>query len=77
MKQIKYEDFLAQPKELLKEIASFCQLNFTEEDIENQVKAVKSDRSYAFFKNPDAIDVYLKIKNQPLMQKLQYDKIIK
>jgi hypothetical protein len=76
MKQVKYEDFLAQPKEMLKEIAQFCQLNFTEKDIEEQVKSVKSDRSFAFVKNPDAIDVYLKIKNQPLMQLLQYDKII-
>ncbi|MCO5230768.1 MAG: sulfotransferase [Chitinophagales bacterium] len=76
MKHVRYEDFLAEPSLHLHSIATFCGLNFTEQQINEQVKSVKSDRSFAFTKNPEAIDVYLKVKDKPLMKQLNYDNII-
>lgn len=76
MKHVRYEDFLADPFQHLQSIATFCGLNCSEQQIEEQVKSVKSDRGFAFTKNPEAIDVYLKVKDKPLMKQLNYDNII-
>lgn len=76
MQHVRYEDFLANPNTHLKLIADFCGLKYTEQQIAEQVKSVKSDRSFAFIKNPEAIDVYLKIKDRPLMKKLNYNHIV-
>lgn len=76
MMHVRYEDFLLQPSQHLKEIAQFCKLDFSEADIQQEVKSVKSDRSFAFVKNPEAFDVYLKIKDKPLMKQLHYDQIL-
>ncbi len=76
MMHICYEDFLEQPAEYLKTISDFCGLRCEEADIRKQVKFVKSDRRYAFTGNSEAIQVYLNIKDKPLMKTLQYDNII-
>ncbi len=75
MKHVRYEDFLANPASQLEEIARFCGLQFSPSDIKEQVKSVKSDRSFAFIRNPEAMEVYLNIKDKPLMKLLHYDKI--
>lgn len=76
MLHVRYEDFLDQPAKHLDDIAQFCGLNYTKSNIDEQVKFVKNDRSFAFTKNPEAINVYLKIKDEPLMKLLHYDKIL-
>ncbi|MCO5249095.1 MAG: sulfotransferase [Chitinophagales bacterium] len=76
MKQVRYEDFLQNPTPILTDLAEYCGLNSTNVDIKNQLEKVKSDRSFAFLNSNGALEVYHKIKNQPLMKQLDYDKII-
>lgn len=76
MMHVRYEDFLSDPAQHLSKIADFCGLEVQNSDIENESKNVKSDRSFAFVKNPKAIDVYLKIKDNTLMKQLHYDQIL-
>jgi hypothetical protein len=72
---IRYEDFLAKPKENLSLLADFCGLNPDMELLEFQAATVKKDRSFAFLSNPEDLKVYHTIKDKPLMQKLHYDKL--
>lgn len=72
---IRYEDFLAKPKENLALLADFCGINTDEQMLKIQVAKVKKDRSLAFLSNPEHLKVYHTIKDKPLMQKLHYDKL--
>lgn len=76
MLHICYEDLLENPEEKLTKISQFCGLQTTQDDILNQIKSIQSDRRYAFLKNPQAIDVYLRVKDRPLMKLLGYNNIV-
>jgi len=76
MLHVRYEDFLENPANHLAEIAGYCGLTPTPEQIAKQVKEVRSDRSFAFLSNEEAVKIYLLKKHQPIMHRLKYDKII-
>lgn len=73
---IRYEDYLENPKKYLSAAAAFCGLNCAEKDIEAQIAKVRKDRAFAFLQDENAVEVYQKIKDRPLMQQLGYHNII-
>lgn len=75
MMHVRYEDFLAQPAEHLEKISKFCGLSPSDEMIKKEVLNVKSDRAFAFLKNPAGLEVYQKVKSRPILQQLGYDNI--
>ena len=50
--EIKYEDFLAEPVEILKSLSRFCELPVTESFIKEVAGRVKKRRAYAYMSNP-------------------------
>jgi hypothetical protein len=50
--EIKYEDFLAEPIEILKSLSHFCELPVTESVIKKMAGRVKRSRAYAYMSNP-------------------------
>lgn len=50
--EVKYEDFLAEPIEILKCLSHFCELPVTESIIKEMAGRVKKRRAYAYMSNP-------------------------
>jgi hypothetical protein len=76
MLHVRYEDFLENPAVHLEQIARFCGLTPSAAAIEQEVRSVKSDRAFAFLKNPASVEVYQKIRQLPIMQQLGYQNIV-
>lgn len=76
MLHVRYEDFLEDPAFHLGEIAHYCGLSPTDAAIQEQVRSVKSDRAFAFLKDPASVEVYQKIRQLPIMEKLGYQNIL-
>lgn len=70
--EIKYEDFLANPFELLKQLAQFSDLNSNEEKVKNEIKDIKKDRAFAFVNNAEYYNIYQQLKDNTIMQQLGY-----
>jgi len=51
--EIKYEDFLVEPYSILKQLAHFCDLKATDEDIERVGSRVNKERAYAYRDKPE------------------------
>lgn len=73
--EIKYEDFLSNPFELLKQLAQFSGLIVNEEKINNEIKDIKKDRAFAFVNNAEYYKIYQDLKGKKLMQQLGYDNL--
>ena len=73
---IKYEDFLTYPEEIIYKILNHVNLNIQKSTVEDKIKQINVDRKYAFYKKTEMISFYEKIKNDSLIQRLGYDKII-
>lgn len=50
---IKYEDFLEQPFDILKKLALFCNLDATDNQVQQAVRHVRKDRAYAYRNDPE------------------------
>ncbi len=73
--EVKYEDFLERPAEHLKILADFSGLQPTEQQIQQEINAIKADRAYAFLQQPAYYSVYQQLKEKPLMKQLGYDSL--
>lgn len=73
---IKYEELLSNPTYLLKEIFDFTEIKYSESDLNEAIKSFKIERRYAFLNNPQLVDIYNKIKDWDILQKLGYENII-
>lgn len=51
--EIKYEDFLEQPGEILKSVSEFCGLEVNDGDIERTASEANKSRAYAYSKDPE------------------------
>lgn len=51
--EVKYEDFLAKPHDILTSLSSFCGLPVRESAIEKVARQVKKNRAYAYLNNPE------------------------
>ncbi|MFB3147322.1 MAG: sulfotransferase [Thermodesulfobacteriota bacterium] len=50
--EIKYEDFLERPSELLKSLSEFCELKAQDNEIENVSEQANKSRAYAYLNDP-------------------------
>lgn len=50
---LKYEDLVSEPYELLRQLARFCNLEVSDSDIQRVSVMVKKDRAYAYKGNPE------------------------
>ncbi|MBP6659588.1 MAG: sulfotransferase [Chitinophagales bacterium] len=73
--EIKYEDFLANPFEKLKQLAHFSGLEISDEKIKMETRDIKKERAYAFVNNPNYYKIYQDLKGKELMQQLGYDNL--
>lgn len=71
-----YETLLENPNETFAQIVKSLEIEISEEKIVEICKSINSDRKFAFLKNEEHIIFYNKIKNDNLLQKLKYDKIL-
>lgn len=51
--EIKYEDVLERPSEILKSVSEFCGLDASENDIEKIASEANKSRAFAYLKNPE------------------------
>lgn len=59
-----YEDFLVKPVTVLKDLAEFCGLKSSDEEIERVVSIVNKDRSFAFQKREELISFAREMKSR-------------
>lgn len=69
---IRYEDFLVEPRSNLLEILSFCGISLNEKKLDAVVADVNPERGYAFRKDKSLLEYYGTVKKHPLMIKLGY-----
>lgn len=75
IKHIKYEDFLDNPIEILKDILNFSEISYNERKIEEIKKIFRKDRKYAFINNPHLVEIYKAIRDMEILKKLGYTNI--
>jgi len=51
--EIKYEDFLEHPAQILKSLTNFCELDVTQDQIERGASNVNKTRAYAYLNDPE------------------------
>ncbi len=51
--EIKYEDFLEYPSEILKTVAEFCELDVPQSKIESVASTANKSRAYAYLNDPE------------------------
>ena len=73
--EIKYEDFLERPFDNLQKLALFSGLQPSEQQLQNEISTIKSERAFAFLNNKNYVEHYQQIKTKPLMQQLGYDNL--
>lgn len=73
--ELKYEDFLENPFELLKQLTAFSGLEINDDKIRNEIKDIKKERAYAFVTNADYYKIYQNLKDNKIMQQLGYDNL--
>ncbi len=73
---IKYEDFLERPLEILNKILPELDIDIEDSKLKEIIKNINPDRKYAFIKNEELVELYNKIKDDELLSKLGYDKIL-
>ena len=69
---IKFEDLLAEPKTQLLRLQQFCQLDASEEAVDDAVKTIRADRSHAFASDPALKDFYRQVHRRPWMTHYGY-----
>jgi hypothetical protein len=70
---IKYEDFIAEGERSLYEVAQFCGLPASQEQIKRLASRLNLDRRYAFKNSEGASEIFEQVKDEMLVRKLGYD----
>jgi len=73
--QIRYEDFLLNPAENLKDMAEFCGLDPTTNRLDEVAAKCRPERAAKFKESPKLAEFYNSVKDSPLMRKLGYQEI--
>ena len=53
--ELKYEDLVSEPYELLRQLADFCDLEVSDRDIQRVSVMMKKDRAYAYKESPELV----------------------
>jgi len=74
--QISYEGLLEKPGGVLKQLADFCDLDYNKLIIEKILASIDTSRKFAFISNKDLVEFYNKIKEDKLVESLDYGNIL-
>jgi hypothetical protein len=73
---LRFEDFVKDPVRHLAELLSFCRIDPGSRSLQSLVSDIKSDRGYAFLKDQELTEFYVKVKDRESMKLLGYDTIL-
>lgn len=71
--RIRYEEFLADPREYLGRIAHLVKVSFDSSRLERAVQDIRPDRAYAFLNDDELRAFYEEKREHDLMKQLGYD----
>lgn len=74
--EIKYEDFLENPRDFIRHLIDFCDLQPNEGQIEQALSPIKKDRAYAFTQNEEYRTFYKNIQNNETLQVMGYGNLV-
>lgn len=72
---IKYEDFLAEPETQLETLRQFCGLDGDRQTVKQLCSTLRTERRYAFTKDPKSLEFFSRVKDHPLIRKFGYDSV--
>ncbi|WP_456397904.1 sulfotransferase [Desulfurobacterium sp.] len=75
MMHVKYENFLENPEKITKDILKELNIDYEIQTVRNAINGINTNRRYAFLKDDNLYQIYKEIQNQPLLTKLNYNKI--
>lgn len=75
--ELRYEDFLEKPHEILSSLVNFCNLNTDIKKIDEAVSKIKVNNKYKFLNDKLLSDFYMDVRMSDQMLKLGYSKIFK
>ena len=73
---IKFEFLLDNPYRELKKIAEFLELSVSDESLYLAASEIRKDRKFAFLGKKKLLELYKKVKEDPLVKKLGYGSIV-
>lgn len=73
---IKYEDLIYKPTNILKDIVRFIEVKCDNDKLIETINIINTTRRYAFTNGSDLVDIYNKIKNYPLVIRTGYNNIL-
>ncbi len=62
--ELRYEDLVSRPYELLRQLAGFCELDVSDRDIQRVSVLVKKDRAYAYKEKPELLAFAEKVEDR-------------
>lgn len=74
--EIKYEDFLQEPKIYLSKIAGFVNISMDTKVTKSICSKINSNRAYSFIDKKELVAFYDQVKNNEVMVKLGYNQLI-
>jgi hypothetical protein len=69
---LKYDDFLAEPEKNLETLCAFCGLKPGRAELQAQCKNVRTDRRHTFKGDPEAVQLYERVRANQWMVKFGY-----
>lgn len=73
---IKYEDFIDNPTNILQTLVNFIEIKCDNNRMNEAISIINTKRKYAFINDSDLVQLYNKIKNYPLIVKTGYHNIL-
>ena len=73
---IRYESFLADPEPVLRQLGNFLGIEVTDQLIGEISGGIEADRAFRFLQDPQGLELYQHIQNDPLMERLGYSNLL-
>lgn len=73
---IKYEDFIDNPTNILQTLVNFLEIKCDNNRMNEAISIINTKRKYAFINDSDLVQLYNEIKNYPLIVKTGYNNIL-
>ncbi len=73
---IRYESFLAEPEPVLRELVQYLGIDVTDGLVAEITDGIEADKAYRFRNDPQGLELYRRIQNDPLMERLGYSDLL-
>jgi hypothetical protein len=75
LREVRYEDILSRPREILPGVVALCDLDPGEAALDDAMRELRAERSYAFRRNPELVDFWQNARRSPWMERHGYDNL--